>query len=206
MKGTRSLSFNIVICPPKEISQKAILMSKELKKHDGLFVLDNTKFFPHITIYQVQLPVENVLKVRAVLRAIAAQTKSFRSTSLTYRQSSEGYIDIAYKKSKTVEALQKKVINLLNPLRKGLLQPKDKARLSTFSKRQQRNLKRYGFRSVGTDFVPHLTFTKLPHSNGSALSGLKPKKFSFVANRIGLFYLGEHGTCRKKIDFFDLTE
>ena len=201
----KSKSFNIVIYPPKNISKKAINVSKTLKKKGGLFVLDGKNYFPHITIYMTEFPVKHISKIRKTLRELAAKTKPFRATSLKYRQSEDGYIDIDYRKSREMKELQKKIVFLLNPLREGLLRPKDKARMSELSKVQQRNIMRYGYRSVGKEFFPHLTFTKLEKFDKLALSKIEKSNFSFDIDKIGLFYLGDYGTCRKLIEIFDLS-
>ena len=201
----QSKSFNIVIYPPREISQKAIAVSKKLKQKGGLFVLDGKNYFPHITIYMTEFPVKNVSKIRKALRDFAAKTKPFRATSLKYRESADGYIDVDYKKSKEIKNLQKKILALLNPLRENLLRPKDAARMSELSKAQQRSIKRYGYRSVGAEFFPHITFTKLEKFDKSALSKVEKSNFSFDVDKIGFFYLGEYGTCCKLIEIFDLT-
>lgn len=201
----KSESFNIVIYPPADISKKAISVSKKLKKKGGLFVLDGKKYFPHLTIYMTEFPIKNVPKIRKILRNFAAKTKSFRATSLKYRQSADGYIDVDYKKSKEIRELQKKIIAFLNPLREGLLRPKDEARMSELGKAQKRNIRRYGYRSVGAEFFPHLTFTKLEKFDKSALSKIGKSNFSFEVDKIGLFYLGDYGTCRKLIEILDLS-
>lgn len=200
----KSKSFNVIIYPPADISKRAISISKKLKKKKGLFVLDSKKYFPHITIYMTEFPVKNVPKIRKMLREFATKTKPFRINSLKYRQNSDGYIDVDYRKSKNIKELQKKIIALLNPLREGLLRPKDKARISALSKTQQRNIKRYGYWSMDAEFFPHLTFTKLEKFNKLALSGINKLDFSFDVNKLGLFYLGDYGTCRKLIEIFDL--
>ncbi len=201
----QSKSFNIVIYPPSNISKRAIAISRNLKKNGGLFVLDGKKYFPHITIYMTEFPVKNIPKIRKILRGFATKTKSFRTTSLKYRQNEDGYIDVNYRKSKEIMELQKKIISLLNPLREGLLRPKDEARKSEFGKEQQRNIMRYGYRSVGKEFFPHLTFTKLEKFDKPALSKIEKSNFSFDADKIGFFYLGDYGTCRKLIEIFDLS-
>jgi len=50
-----------------------------------------------------------------------------------------------------------------------------------------------------------LTFTKLEKIDKSALSKIGKFDFSFEADKIGLFYLGDYGTCRKLIEIFDLS-
>jgi 2'-5' RNA ligase len=200
----KSKSFNIVIYPPKDIATKAIKMSKTFKKKGGSFVLDGTNYFPHITIYMTEFPLKNISKVKKLLKQLVSEIKPFQITASDYRQNKDGYIDVNYKKTNNIKELQKKVIKLLNPLREGLLRPKDKERMEKFSKSHQKNIKLYGYRGVGTEFYPHLTFTKLEQFNKSALSKIRKKNFSFKVNRIGLFYLGEYGTCRKLIQIFDL--
>ncbi len=201
----QSKSFNIVIYPPKEVLQKTMTVSKKLKKKKGLFVLDGKNYFPHITIYMTQFPVKNVQKVRKILRDLTAKTKPFCVTSLKYRQSGDGYIDVDYKKSKEIKDLQKKMIAFLNPLREGLLRPEDEVSMSGLDKAQRRNIKHYGYRSVGTEFFPHITFTKLEKFDKSALSKIEKLNFSFDVDKIGFFYLGEYGTCCKLIEIFDLA-
>ena len=201
----KSQSFNIVIYPSADVSQEAVTVSKKLEKNGGLFVLNGKNYFPHITIYMTEFPVKNIPKIRKTLREFAAKTKPFHVTSLKYRQSKEGYIDVEYRKSKEMKNLQKKIVSLLNPWREGLLRPKDRARMSEVSKTQQRNIMRYGYRCVGAEFFPHLTFTKLKKFDKSALVKIEKLNFSFEIERIGLFYLGDYGTCRKLIEVFDLS-
>ena len=197
--------FNIAIYPPTEISKKAIGVSKKLKNKKGLFVLDGKNYFPHITLYMTEFPLKNMTKVRKLLKQFAAKTKPFEISSSKYRQNIDGYIDVDYKRSKNISELQKKIIKLLNPLREDQMRDKDKARISEMTKAEQKNLKLYGYRRVGDKFFPHLTFSKLEKFDKSALSNINKSNFSFKVDKIGFFYLGDYGTCRKLIEIFDLS-
>lgn len=197
--------FNIVILPPEEIAKKAMAVSKKLKKKGGLFVLDDKNYFSHITIYAAEFPIKNMPKIKSVLRDFAARTKPFRAASLKYRQNVEGYVDVSYRRSKQMKKLQADIISLINPLRERTLRPKDAARLDSLSGRQRRNLKRYGTRNIGEDYFPHITFTRLAKFDKSALAVIKKADFSFEVRKLGFFYLGENGTCRKLIATFDLV-
>lgn len=200
----QSSAFSVAVYPPKAISQKAISLSKTLTKRGSLFTLDGVNYFPHITVYHTQFPLRNIVKVKQLLRQFAAKTKSFRASSLWYRQVEDGYIDVSYRRTKTFKALQRNVIKLLNPLREGVIRPIDKKLLSQFSKSERNNIRRYGYRRVGRNFFPHLTFTKFLHHQNDAFFWLKHQDFSFDVNKIGLFGLGDHGTCRKLIETFTL--
>lgn len=200
----KSKSFNIVIYPSREISQKAIKISELLKISGGIFVLDGKKYFPHITLYMMELPLKNLNKVRKILKDYASRTKSFKINSFKYRQKKDGFVDVSYK-DKQIKNLQKEVISLLNPLRGGLLREREITRMKELSERQKKNVLFCGHRDVGSDFYPHLTFTKLERFDKKILSKIKKDNFSFKVNKIALFYLGEYGTCNKLIEIFDFV-
>jgi 2'-5' RNA ligase len=200
----QSESLNIVIYPPKEINQKAIAISKQLKKNGNLFILDDLNYFPHVSIYSSDFPLRNIPKIRKALRDFAAETKPFRLTSIKNRQNKKGFVDVVYRRSRGVRELQKNIIALLNPLREGLLRPRDEARMSQLREVERRNVRRYGYRSVGSEFFPHVTFTRLEKYDKSAFSKIEKSNFSFNVEEMGLFYLGQHGTCRKLIEIFKL--
>lgn len=201
-----SKSFNIVIYPPADISRKAINISKKLKKGGGLFILDHKNYFPHITLYMAEFPIKNVPKIKKLLNEFTTETKPFQINSLKYRQDKDGYIDINYSKSKNIDKLQKKIITILNPLRDGLIRPKDEARMNEYNKAQQCNIKRYGYRSIGVNFFPHLTLTKLEKFNKSIFTNIDKQNFSFKVDKIGFFYLDDYGTCHKLIEIFDFSK
>jgi hypothetical protein len=201
----KSKAFSIVIYPPAEISKKAINISKKLKKKKASFVLDGKNYFPHITLYMAEFPLKNIIKARKLLKQFAIKTKQFEMKPLKCRQSKGGYIDIEYRKSKQIKELHRNVIKLLNPLREGLLKESDKEWISKSSKIQQKNIKLFGYSDVGSEFFPHLTFTKLEKFNKSAILGINKSDFSFKVDKIGFAYLGDYGTCRKLIEIFDLS-
>lgn len=201
----KSKSFNIVIYPPKDIFQKATSVSRRLKRKGGLFVLDAKNYFPHITLYMTEFPLKNVLRIRKLLKQLTSEIKPFSIKSLNYRQIEDGYIDVNYRRSKNIRELQKKIIALLNPLRERFIRKKDGARMRELSKAQQKNIKLYGYRSVGSEFYPHLTFTKLEKFDQSALAGIDKLDFSFKVDKIGFFYLGDYGTCHKLIEILNLA-
>ena len=99
---------------------------------------------------------------------------------------------------------QKKIIDLINPLRQGLLREKTILKMSGFKKIELKNIKRYGFQNVDSEFAPHLTFTKLSPPNKTALKKIKKTDFSFMVGQLALLRLGNHGTGRKLIATFDL--
>ena len=147
----------------------------------------------------MELPLRNLPQVQRTLREIAASQHSFTLEPLTWNQDRDGYIDVGYKRTKTLSELQKTVIKELNPLREGLLRQKDIERLKTATGPEKRNIQKYGFRSVVAQFEPHLTISKLVAYKSTATPRIDPQKMSFSAHEIGIFYLGEHGTCKRLV-------
>jgi len=150
-----------------------------------------------------EFPLKNVAKIKKSLRQLSAEIQPFHVSSSRYGEK-VGYLAVYYKKSKKVKDLQKKIIDLINPLRQGLLREKTILKMSGFKKIELKNIKRYGFQNVDSEFAPHLTFTKLSPPNKTALKKIKKTDFSFMVGQLALLRLGNHGTGRKLIATFDL--
>jgi len=202
----KSASFNIVILPPDEIAQKAISISKLFQNKKALFTLNDKNHFAHITLYMVELPLKNVPEVITELKKIASETRSLELTKDKYRQSFRGYLDVGFKKTHEVSALQKTIIEKINPFREGLLKPSDQGMMSGMDKAELNNLKNYGSGFIFDQWTPHITFTKLEDTDKTAFENIKEEDFSFTVDKIGLFYLGDYGTCREKVAQFDLKD
>ncbi len=182
----RTHAFDIVLFPPEEIAQKALAVSRILKKRGGLFVLDGVDYFPHVTLYAAEFSERNLPKIKKVLEKIASQTRSFKMTSLRYRQEERGYVVVDHRKSKSVQELREKIIAGVHSFCEAHKNKKEPVRCR-----------------IAEEFVPHITFTKFAQYNPLALKGIKELDFSFRADAIGIYYLGEYGTCRKLVKVFE---
>lgn len=201
----KSAAFDVVIVPSSVVKKRAVELSRSLKKHGGLFVLNERLYSTHVSLYMMELPLKNLSEVRKVLKDIASNQKVFKLNPLLWHQSLNGYIDVEYKKTTPLANLQRKIIGELNPLREGLLRQKDITRLKTAKGLEKQNIQKYGFRSVGRKFEPHLTLTKLKAYKPEATPRISSKRMSFSATEIGIFYLGEHGTCKKLVAKYKLA-
>lgn len=197
--------FNIAIYPPASILKKVLAVSKQLRSKDSLFVLDNKKYFPHLTLYMVELPLKNIPQVKNELLKLSNSFQSFTIQPLGCRHYKEGYTNITYRRSRELNKLQRQVIALIRPWSKNFMKEKDSFSTDTISKTELKNLTHYGYREVGTTFSPHITFTKLKKFTPSVFSDIEKINFSFHVKRIGLFYLSKYGTCRKLIRLFNFS-
>jgi len=198
-----SKPYDVVLIPEENIASKAIELSQMLKRYDTLFTLDNINFFPHVSLYMLQLDDDGLKKACEELSNIAKETTSISAVASHYHYENN-YVDIEYVKSRELITIQTKVLERLNPIRDGM-RDKDRARLEEATGETKENLLNYGYRSVGNQFGPHLTFTRFARDNKQVVETFPPKE-QFEGNfvSIGIFDMGDNGTCIKPIKSWGL--
>lgn len=199
---------DIVLLPERKLFQKAVVASETLERFGGLFVLGDEKAYPHLSLYMVQLPVAAISGVNETLEKIASGHSLIRANSEAYCLSQGrhvGYIDTQFSATAELYAIQEDVVQVVAPMRAGTSQ-KDTRKLRTASGVLRDNLQKYGYRSIGKLFRPHMTLTRLDVYKPEVLGVLPDaSEFSGIFDRIGLFELGENGTCIRKILEFPLA-
>jgi uncharacterized protein DUF1045 len=199
-----SIPCDIVILPSAELAQKAIALSQQLRQHGTLFTLKDGAYFPHASLYMTQLKIADLDKVKTILADIAANTPQLDLTATRYDQA-EGFIDADYARTETLDRLQMTVVEAINPIRDGMRE-KDKARMLATTGKARENLEKYGYRGVGGLFRPHITFTRFADGQPIDTGALpKPSEFSDKFIKLGLFEMGDNGTCVRKIAEFELS-
>ncbi len=198
-----SIPCDIVILPSDELATKAILASKKLEPLSSLFSLEIGKYFPHSSLYMLQLSTDTIEQVKQLLADIAHETKSLQLEANGYYQK-EGYIDTGYTVSGEVRNFQEKVLSVMNPLRDGMRE-KDKARMVESTGLALKNYQDYGYKYVGELFRPHITLTRFSEEQPTAEQLLPDvSEFNGAFTKIGLFEMGDNGTCIRKIAEFSL--
>lgn len=111
-----------------------------------------------------------------------------------------------YARNEQTDSLQQQVITTLNPMRDSMRE-KDKTRMLEASGLALENFQNYGYKYVGELFRPHITFTRFSEIQPEAES-LLPELTTFdgLFTKLGLFEMGDNGTCVRKIVEFDLSE
>lgn len=189
---------DVVILPSEELAEKAIIASKLLETHGSLFTLEIGKYFPHASLYMLQLKEADLERVQEVLAGIAAEFDALSLSAERFYQA-ERFVDVEYGKNEQLVRLQQQVIAALNSIRDGMRE-KDKARMLEATGQALANFEQYGYKPVGELFRPHITFTRLREEKADiemvlpALNG-----FDGTFTRIGLFEMGNNGTCVRQI-------
>ena len=196
------IACDVVLLPGQDVTQTAINLSSNLAVLGTLFTLKIGQFSPHISVYMLQLDEDDLSEVERRLTSLATATSPLCLDAVKYNQV-ERYFDVEYTKNDDLTNLQNQVIESLNPIRAGL-RANDQARLADTSGLALTNLQRYGWRSVGDLYRPHLTITRFCDDQTYPTSGLPNivefnSKFSYLA----LFEMGENGTAARKI--FDIA-
>jgi len=199
-----SKAYDIVILPGENVRDIAYIESQKLETQSTLFTLEEGTFYPHVSLYMLQLKVIDVSKAMNVISQIAKTHNQFDLLAEKYHQIA-GYIDIEYTKTDLLIKLQSDVITALNPIRDGL-RLNDQKRILTSTGVELTNLQEYGYRAIGQLFEPHLTLTRFENLEPIDTSTMiVPANYNGLYTHIGMFEMGENGTCIKPVGSFSFN-
>ncbi|HSX08356.1 MAG TPA: hypothetical protein VLG11_05675 [Candidatus Saccharimonadales bacterium] len=199
-----SLACDVVILPSDELAESAIALSEQIgRQHNTFFQLAKNGPFAHASLYMTQLSVASLDEAREILARIAATTPALDLFAKGYHQS-RGYIDVSYERINALDQLQLAVVEAINPLRDGMPHGEQK-HLEDATGSLRDTLQKYGYRGIGEFFRPHLTLARLTDHAPIDVSDLpEPTGFSGAFTKLGLFEIGRHGACVRKIAEFEL--
>lgn len=200
-----SIPCNIVITPEPALAEKAIALSRKIEGFGTRYTLKDGVFYPHISLYMVQFKLEDIDNIKTVLADIAVNVSPLQLTSREYKQA-EAYIDAEYIRTDALATLQMAVVEATNPLRDNL-RKRVKAYMLSTTGAVRENIEKYGYRNVGELFRPHVTFTRFTDDIVINIAGLpKPSELNGAFIKLGLFEMGDNGTCVRKIAEWDLAK
>ena len=206
MNTQKFIRLNTAFIPPGEVSGRAVELSKAVGElAETYFILDGVNFHPHITIYPPEYPEENILKVLAVTEELSVSLSSIRF-KFKEIDSGQGYLGLAFEPSDEIQQIHEKIVNALNSLREGRIRDKYLEYHMEFDPEELQNIEKYGYPAARSLYNPHLTITRLKDENKSKeiLSIIKWDISEFIVNKIGIYKMSEHGTCRELVKEFNL--
>ncbi len=200
-----SISCDVVILPNEKLAQAAIRASQGLEQYSSLFTLKEGFYFPHASLYMLELELDDLEQVKTLLDSIAASTSKLELQAIRYDHT-QCFVDAEYQRTTALDTLQLTVIDALNPVRHGMRE-KDKVRMLEASGLALQNFKDYGYKPVGELFRPHVTFTRLTSEQPGVLSTLgEINQYGGIFIKIGLFEMGDNGNCVRKLGEWDLKD
>lgn len=203
-----TLPVDIVLLPEPGQAALAVQCSEILSPQGTLFTLDNQNFFAHASMYMFQMDVRKQDECIASLQKIAQEhnVQTLAQNGYYYQDTGfgKGYVDANYSRNIEADRLQQTIIDAFNPLRAGMRES-DKAKMADATGTKLENLQKYGYPAIGELFRPHITLTKFPQDIEPDLTLLpSPTIFTGVFTKLGLFEMGDNGTCIRHIASFNL--
>lgn len=198
-----SARYDIALVPTNELTECAISASKQLQTLETYFCLSTAGPYPHVSLYMALIKTEDIAQVARLLQIIATHTPALNLQAHTYYQA-DGYIDTEYSRTGAIVSLQKKVIKVVNPIRNGMRE-KDNIRMQAASGTLHANIEQFGYRDVGALYRPHLSLTRFTNDH-RVNTNILPEVgvFSGKFIKIGLFEMGDNGTCIRSVADFQL--
>ncbi len=194
--------FDIVILPPREVSDYAIKMSRELTRYGTKWTLGKKSFIPHISLYHIAVkPKKFAAFFDEIQNAIKNTRPGYLKTTAIEPNS------LIFDKPAWIQKLCLKVIENTVKYYDWNYGTDGYWPLDHFPKRMRkvgaRFIKKYGTPLVGPNFRPHVTLTSFA-GTAPILKTKKAKKFKFKPSHIYVCELGPSHSCQrivKKISF-----
>ena len=182
----------------------AISASQKLAALDTLFTLKLGEFYPHDSVYMLQLNEADIPSAKELLAKVAAITNELQLTAIRFDQT-KCFFDVEYFKPNELQRLQDDVVAALNPIRDGL-RDKDKPRMLQSTGLALENYKNYGWNTIGELYRPHMTLSRFKNEQTNPQELLPDvSSFSGVFSRLALFEMGDNGTAVRVIAEFELA-
>ena len=201
------IDYDVVLLPDVEVSKRAVYVSQNLSGYgETYFTLSPGTFEPHLSVYMLAIDEKDIPQVLHLLGIVAKNIGIVHGLA-THYDSGRGYVGVQYDVSSEFLRLQRKVVDALNPIRTGL--PETSRKKEYMSDINAENIRKYGWASVGSQYFPHITFTRftlaeVAEQNVSNIIEL-PHMFSGAFTKLALFEMGDNCTARRKIAEYDLA-
>ena len=206
-----SQSVNVIILPDEATKEKAVNLGKILAENfEADYTIADSRFIPHITIYQAQYPTKNYPLIKENISNIVKELKPFK-VRVDFFGAHTTYIGWNIVKDKNLQQLHKKNLEILNPLREGLLLPHLSPDFSGYTSgekfsdsRYSDAVRKYGAVSTGKMFWPHITIGKLKQAveEENALKILPKTDSEFTVSELFIGKLGNYGTVTEILERF----
>lgn len=198
--------LNIAIKLPQDIANKAIELSKSIQgEGNALFVLDGANYHPHATLYSPEFPTKNIDTIYEQLIDITDKLNPF-TVPFTKFEGDSGYIGIGLEKTEEIVHLHTTVVEAISPLREGRLREKytnDEYR-AKLSAEQLHNIDTLGYPAILNLFDPHITIIRFDEVEVAErlMEELSWDIEDMTIETIGVFTMGENGTCKELLKEF----
>lgn len=201
----RHCSYNVVLLPNSSLSKEVVRLSRKIaSKFPVEFILDKNHY-PHLTLYQVEIPDKNFKIVQDLLSDIFKKSLSVKFDH--YFGSNNGFVSLDCQNAKDLYTLHHTIVNKLNQYREGEILPSKKFKYD-LSDKDYLQVENFGTSGLFENFRPHITITRLKQKSDykKALKVLPLRKPVMIKlERAALGKLSIHGTVPALLKEYRLT-
>ena len=178
--------LDIVVLPPEKLRERiGRRIKEETKGLQTVFVVDNKKFIPHLSLFHVRTSKNRIRNLESRIRGIAKKYRPtlIKSLKVELSRSGSGIVFVKTASNKKLEQLRSEVFNASYQLRTGMMPWMIRSRKPT--RLEMRARKRYG---THLSFHPHITAVMLkdPKDAPKTVRKLKNLNFEFLADTIAI--------------------
>lgn len=189
--------FDIVILPPKEVTECAIELSKQLSRHGTKWTLGRRAFIPHISLYHIPVEPKNF---DAFVAEVSKTIKNFPQGYLKSTMIDSNLF--MFDKPIWIQKLYLKIIKNTLKYCNWKYGISEKWHINNLPKRMQKVgisfIKKYGTPMIGTNFKPHITLASFK-DNPLKLKIKKAKIFKFKPSHVYICELGPSHSCQRVV-------
>src|SRR3989344_2573680 len=157
-------SLNIAIIPSKEVKKEAIELSQEIAADFPVqFVLNNSNFLPHITLYQAHFPNADIDSLNNSLLQLVRTLQPVTIHLTIFAVRFGTFLFWNCEKTKELQEFHEKVVTIANPFRNGLILP-HLSSLTDITMEDKNDIEQFGALLIGPRYYPHITITRLQDS------------------------------------------
>ncbi len=203
------LKFGLSFQVPLLISDMVVALSQELAlKYNAKFALDAKNIFPHITIYPPSYPAKNLDKLIASVESFVKNTNTVEMKYYKI-ESKKGYVMVYFELSPDIKKLHKNIVEILNPLREGYINPRygEPEYLKRLINQEIEMVQQYGYPYVMDCYYhPHLSLLRLEDIVEAKVvaNNLNWGIEKFKVNKLVLHRIGDNGAAIEVVKEFNL--
>lgn len=202
-----TLLLNVAVIPPDHVANEAIDLSARTCAFGGLFELDRTARFPHMTIYMARFSYSKIDAVRGILSATVPTFEEVALDHNGYYVTPIKYYEVSYAKSPGLERMQDAIAKGLRGLRYAPGNPIIENYFGSYQGDTKKNAEAWGYDLIGDLYRPHITLTRFPADfriDPQMPLRESPDDLSFPLSSIGLFRADDMGAARELISEWKL--
>lgn len=204
-----SKALNIVLLPDEKTQEKAIELSHKISEEvDTEFILNETTYRPHITIYQGSYPPDNIDLLLEELQRLSAEKSPFPIKMEGFQVSYETFVFWNTVKTEALQEFHEQILALANPIRKGQIPDSVMKMLPNLPPEEQDMIRNTGSILNKHLFLPHITLSRIkkPDDKDRVLKLLSESPPTvFNPEKLTIATLGDHGTISDSIAEFELS-